>query len=70
MISDASGHCPCPLPARPRAKNRAIWLNPLPVTRDSITGQARARPLPVLEIQKPARYLEGNKIITLGYRIL
>ena len=36
------------LPARPRAENRAIWQNQVPVARTSVTGHARARPLPGL----------------------
>ena len=36
------------LPARPRAENRAIWQNQVPVARISVTGHARARPLPGL----------------------
>ena len=42
------GNARARLPARPKAKNRAIWLNPVPVARTSITGHARARPLPGL----------------------
>ena len=57
--SDASGIARARLPARPWAKNRAIWLNPLPVTRSSITGHARARPLPELEIPKDRRVPDG-----------
>ena len=36
------------LPARPKAKNWAIWQNPVPVARTSITGNARACPMPGL----------------------
>ena len=48
MVKGEPGNARARLPARPKAKNRAIWLNPVPVARTSITGHARARPLPGL----------------------
>ena len=44
--SDASGIARAHLPTRPRAKNRVIRPNLLPVTLTPGTGHARARPLP------------------------
>ena len=56
------------LPARPRAKNRAIWLNQVPDARTLLTGHARARLLPGLKITRPARYLAGSKSFNLMAR--
>ena len=42
------GNARARLPARPRAENRAIWQNQVPDARISVTGHARARPLPGL----------------------
>ena len=42
------GNARARLPARPRAENRAIWQNQVPVARTSVTGHARAHPLPGL----------------------
>ena len=42
------GNARARLPARPRAENRAIWQNQVPVAQTSVTGHARARPFPGL----------------------
>ena len=47
-FKDVPGNARARLPARPRAENRAIWQNQVPVARTSVTGHARARPLPGL----------------------